>query len=1222
MRKQATMSHSRSKPSVIVGVGASAGGIQAFQKFLKGVPSDTDAAIVLVMHLDPHRPSGLARALRPSTPLPIVEAGNGVRIEAGKIYVIVADSTLTVHDGKLHSESPRASGSPRQTIDTFLQALARDAGERAVGVVLSGTASDGAAGLKAIQEAGGQTFAQDGSAEFSGMPDAAVEAGAVDRVLAPEKIMAAVVETFGRAKGMAEPGKLAAVVERLRSESNIDFDRYKPAMLGRRIRRRMALMGVNTLDTYVEMLDDQPEELQALLQDLLINVTAFFRDQKGYEALRKHAFPEIAKADPASIRIWVPGCSTGEEAYSIAMELLDFMEETGVERTVQVFATDVDEPALTVARAAVYPPDAVKQIGEERTRRFFRRRADGTLEAKRPLRDACIFARHDLTGDPPFSKLDLISCRNVLIYLGADVQRRLMPVFQYALKEGGFLSLGPAESAAGAREMFKEVARGTHLYRRLPGAAARPAEGYTFNKGTVEGTKPERQAPAMALLQDEVDRVRLDLHAPPSIVVDEADRVLLVSGDVGNFLVPTPGRPDTTAAKMVRDELQADFESALTEARAEQGRVRRERIPFETQGGMREVTLDIMPLEGPSGPVHLVTFETPPAPAPTQRTEGDSSEVQRLRAALLAQKLHHQVVMRRLEAANEELQNTQEEFMASNEEYQSTNEELETAKEELQSSYEELTTVNDQLRAHTDELSNLYTDLENIVASLEVPLLIVGPDLAIRRVADPQGLIARIIPADIGRSLADLRVNLPGIDLAGMAKEAMRTGEVQHAEVQDRNGRWQQVRVRPYAKPNDSKAGGVIVLLDVHAQKTEALAHRRARVLAETVIATTPAPLLLLDDKMGVVTANDAFCSAFDCEETSMRGQNLFTALDGSWDIPDLKNLLKDTIQRHEGFANVQIEHPFPGLGNRILRLSGRPIPPDTDRPEMVLLTIIDETERLAAVEELDSLRTEQLERLVQLNQFKAEFIGMAAHELAGPLTPMQVQLKVIEKGGVDAAQAKALEVARRNLNAIMLLVKDMLMAARFQAGRLELGLETVELAPLVEEVAQAYRAVADEKAITIKTDLQAATVPADQHHIERVVSNLLSNAVKYTPEGGRVEVMLVTKGKEAVLRVTDTGLGLSKEDLRALFEPFKRMHEGKTNAPGTGLGLYICNGIVELHGGTLEAESAGPDQGSTFTVRLPLRRHSGKRSQGNAGAADGMAGARQPAAADVAPVG
>jgi two-component system CheB/CheR fusion protein len=931
-------------------MGASAGGFEAFKQLLEKLPPDTKMAFVLVQHLDPSHESKLTDLLSHATSLPLLEARDRLAVAPGHVYVMAPNTGMVIKHGILRV-TPRAATGHNLPVDRFLQSLAEDQGQRAIGVILSGTASDGAMGVQAIKIAGGITFAQDEeTAKYPGMPRNAVATGCVDFVMPPAAIAQELahigehpyVHLAGAEAAMADDG-LMTVFRLMRTRTGVDFTHYKPATIQRRIQRRMALHRLKRLADYTQLLQTKPGESEALYADLLINVTGFFRDAEVFQALRKRVFPRLISGRPESepIRIWVPGCSTGEEVYSLAIGLLEHLGSVADRVPIQIFGTDISEKALEKARAGFYPENIDSNLSPALLRRFFVR-ATGGYRVSKAVRERCVFAPHDLIKDPPFSNLDLISCRNVLIYFGPLLQKRILPTFHYALKPGGYLLLGKSETINGFANLFAVVDKPHRIFSPKVTTTRTSFEFMSANRPPQPAVAVRSPAPSGSTEPDvkkEADRLLMGRFAPPSVLVNEDMEILQFRGHTGPFLEHEAGAANLNLLRMVREDLALELRAALTKARKQGTPVRHSCLDRDTGAGRKTVAIEVIPMrKGQPHERHFLILFAESAepgaasalPLPAERRES----VVRLRQELSTTRESHREIVEELQTANEELKAVNEEIQSS----KSTNEEMETAKEELQSANEELSTVNDELQTRTIELGQLNDDLINLLASVNIPILVLGSDLRIRRFTPMAEKILGLLPTDVGRAFTSLRLPLDMPHLEQMITAAMEDLSVKQRDVQHRDGHWYALQVRPYRTTDNRIDGAVIALWDVDVAKHALQQVRDARDYSEAIFQTVSNPLLVLDGHLRVQVANKAFYRMFEVEKPATEGRSLFDLGNGQWNLPRIRRLLKQVLTSHAKIDAFRVERDFPKIGHRAILLTARRMADETtDTPPLLL---------------------------------------------------------------------------------------------------------------------------------------------------------------------------------------------------------------------------------------------------------------------------------------------
>jgi two-component system CheB/CheR fusion protein len=828
---------------LIVGVGGSAGGLEAYTELLEALPANPNLALLLVSHLDPGQKSHLVEILSRVCKMPVQEAAEGMKVEVDRVFVIPPGTTMTILDGHL-TLSPRPPRTvPHMPIDQLFRSLAAIQKSHSAGVVLSGNGSDGAIALQAIKAAGGVTFAQDEqSARHPSMPRAAALDGNVDHVMRPRDIARELERIARHPYSQTDEAPTAPeapardpvidILDLLRARTGVDFTHYKQTTIRRRILRRMALRNFQTPAEYLTLLRTDAAEVQNLYQDFLIRVTQFFRDLEAFEALKEKVFPLLLKnrSAEAPVRIWIAGCATGEEAYSVAMCLLEFLDGRPEPLGVKILATDLNEAALEKARAGVYLDNIELDVSPERLRRFFVR-VEGHYQISKAVRELCVFSRHNMATDPPFSRIDLVSCRNVLIYMDAALQKRVMPLLHYALNPHGFLFLGSSENVGSASDLFEVVDARHRLFARNSAASA-PLD---FNANVSAEGRPrpigrEEGQPLWTALdvQKEADRVLMARYAPVGVVVDETMIVLQFRGRTASYLEPAPGMATLDLFRMLREGLLAEVRSATNQAKAENAVVTREGVQLTEGGGTRSIRVEVVPFKVPPSGVRffLVLFQDVPAgfaPAPPTEAPPSQSDIKaaQLQQEISALREYLQSVIEEQESTNEELKSANEEILSANEELQSTNEELQTAKEEAQSANEELSTVNEELRHRNAELARVNNDLINLLSGVGLPIVMVGRDLRIRRFTPLAEKAFNLIPTDVGRPISDMKPNLQLDDFPGMIAEVIDSLTPYEGEVKDRTGRWFSLRIRPYVTLDNKIDGASIVLVDVDAVRRQ-----------------------------------------------------------------------------------------------------------------------------------------------------------------------------------------------------------------------------------------------------------------------------------------------------------------------------------------------------------------------------------------------------------------
>ncbi|KFI22737.1 chemotaxis protein CheB [Nitrosococcus oceani] len=1071
-----------SPPFSIVGIGASAGGIEALQTFFEALPEEPGVAFVVIIHLDPEQSSELAPILARKTPMPVEEVQGNCALEPNHIYVISPNQQLELtdsHIGAFPFEQPRGQRAP---IDTFFRSLAKQYGD-GFAIILSGSGSDGAVGVKAIKEQGGLILVQlPTEARFDGMPRAAIATGMVDFVLPTRELAQRLPELIEGRRHIYEKladetqiqdrdSLLKSIFAHLQRKVGYDFSKYKRPTILRRLARRMQIQHQQTLNDYLNFLRQNPEESRALFEELLISVTTFFRDPEAWETLRTQLIPRLfeEKAPDTPLRIWVPGCATGEEAYTLAILLLEEAERRGVPPDIQIFATDLDEGALATARAGYYPSAIQADLSDERLRRYFR--VEGNhYRLTGEVRNCVLFAIHSLLQDPPFSHLDLISCRNLLIYLDRDLQNQVFAIMHYGLRRGGYLFLGASENAEG--ENFRAIERSHRLFQArqtlgqrppIPLLLAAPGRSRTLIPSPASSTTPAR-----------IHRQLLEKLAPPSLLVDEHHQVIHLSNAVGRFLQPAGGPPSQEITTLVRPALQAALSMALYHAFEHNKPSLSPFTPVPFNGTPRQVAVLVQPrpTAADQEKIALVIFlegDKEPPPVEQNLSEETASlpmvhrlqeELRQARAQLLTRQEQAETSSQDLRVANEELQSI-------NEEYRSTAEELETSQEELQSINEELQTVNNELKTKLEETSRSRNDLENLLAATEIGTLFLDRQLNIHRFTPPVTKLFPITTHDYGRPITDFTDRLAYDQLEADAHHVLHTLIPIERELRHQQGRWYLARIYPYRNPEERIVGLIVTFMDI--------SHR------------------------------------------------------------------KENEERQQQLA-----------------------------------------QKLA----------QQTKQLQEQDRQKDQFLALLGHELRNPLAVIfnTTELLIRENGATRHVQ-HGIALISRQAKHLGRLVDDLLNLTRINSGQIKLSKTTLELQDSITSAIDQTRPQIEWGRHQLTVDLPASPLylEADSERLTQIIANLLSNAAHYTKPGGKITVTARQVEEQILIQVRDTGIGFAPEQLPQLFKPFERLPSATAHhRSGLGLGLNLARRLAELHQGSLEGFSAGPGQGSEFTLRLP----------------------------------
>ncbi len=1161
----------------IVGVGSSAGGLEAFSQMLTALPADSGMAVVFVEHLDAPRESTLPPLLEQKSNLPVLPVMDGIAVQPNHVYITPANARISIQDGVLRLTERAVTPEP---IDYFFQSLAADCKEAAMGVILSDGA-DGVAGLEAIKAQGGICFAQDhASARVTGT--CGVCAGMLDYALPPLKIAAELLR-IARSKPMiarsgldspawSSEGAFRELLLLLRNHTGVDFNQYKPDIIHARIARRMLLKKFLAEATYVQWARNNAAELEALFQDILAHVTGFFRDREALGILEGRIISLLMKQSrtQAGLRIWVPGCSTGEEAYSIAMALSEYMSKHRIKLPVRIFATDINEVFIRQARAGVYGSRKTANLSAERLKHFFVEAPDGYQVAE-SIREMCTFARHDLARDPPFSNIDLISCQNVLAHFEPTLQEKVVADFHYSLHNGGFVLVDQSETLKPFHRLFSSSKGMGKFYgkRALPSSLKPPSS--LVAPFAVKLPPAAKIEPPQADLPREAERIVWTHYGHAGVIADENLHVTHFRGDTSAYLAPASSAAGLDLLKILRRELLADFRTAFQKAKKKNTPVLTKCIPLASTNRPREVCLEIVPLTSVSALRHyLVLFNealNPPVASSTHKRQS----VTGLQRELSITYRNLQAIIEDRETKNEQLRALNEEFVSNNEELQSANEELETAREELQCANQELVTLSEQQASRNAELARTNDDLTNVLDGVQIPILLLDSDRQVRRFTPSAGRMFNLLPTDLGRAIDDLRSNLAVPDLPQLISRAVETLTPQECEVRDLRGRYYSMSVRPYRRHDHKIDGVLIALFDTDAMKRSIEETRRARDYALAIVETVREPLVVLDSSFRVVTANRSFFAAFQLAAEEVDQRAIFELADGAWNDPGLRGLLEKLLPDNAPFSDFKLSSAFPKIGFRTLVLNARRLEWEGNSPGMILVAVEDLTERELTTEALRQSR-ERLRHLtaglITAQEEERKRIARDLHDdLNQRLAMITVELETLERKPPRAA-----EVMRRRLETVRLRIASISDDIRQTAHQLHPS--TVDHLGLSAAMRSLCADVAKSENIQVRCRERNVhkTVPADVALcLYRVAQEAIHNVVKHSG-ARRVRISLINGKSRVLLSIRDEGRGFDYE-------------LSKTNK---GLGIVNMEERARLVGGKLSIRSV-PGKGTRVVLEVPL---------------------------------
>lgn len=1182
------------QPTFIVGIGASAGGLEALERFFERMPVETGMAFVVVQHLSPDFRSLTDELLARRTKIRIHRVEDGMPVERDAMYLMPPKKDMIIANGRLLLTDKDLTQGMTLPIDHFFRSLAQDAGDRGIAVVLSGTGSDGSRGIRDIHEAGGLVLVQaEETAKFDGMPKSALKTGVVDAALAPEEMYATLLKYIKHPLCPEPAPALPPVPENamdmvfrlLRQAGDIDFSCYKPTTVMRRIERRLLMAGSHDLDDYVRQLSGNPVELNALYKDLLIGVTKFFRDAPAFATLERNLLAQMLERLPRNdeFRVWVAGCATGEEAYSLGILIQEQIELLNKPINTKIFATDVHGGSLETASTGAYDEASLADVPPARLRRFFVAKGD-RFHVSPELRKIVVFAHHNVIKDAPFTKLDLISCRNLLIYFQPHAQKKVLSLFHFGLKPHGILLLGPSESPGELNDEFDVVDSHWRIYRKRRNvrlaSAISLAPALERPRASSLPLSPSANATASAHIDHPlhgVYDVLLDEFLPPSILVSEDRHVLQTMAGGGRYLQHRDGLFSADILDMVDPNLRLALTGALQRLFRESKPVTYKSLRVTRDDGECLVHLIVRPVQNRRSHVNLAlicleqvnksdlaTF----TPQEIDLEQANSEHLLSLEAELRYTKENLQATIEELETSNEELQATNEELVASNEELQSTNEELHSVNEELY-------TVNGEYHRKINELTVLTADMDNLLASTELYLIFLDRNMAIRKFTPSIAESFNLLPQDVGRRIDSFTHSIEHPTLKEDLQHVLTTENMVERQVRDRRGKHYLLRVLPYRAPG-SVDGVVLTMVDITTLKeTQAEVHRKDQYLT-AILRNSPNALYVMDLAGHYIVVDDSFRRLASQDPLGKTPRELFPA--------EAANRIMDQIQKvaREG-KPVQCEANFIVQGEARDFLTVKfPLRDDEGQVIAVGGTKTDVTQLKAAeAKALEAVKQREL------------FLAMMSHELRNPLAAIRGAVRLMDRAGIDSASAReALAVINRRSQHMARLLDDLLDVARITQNRIEMKREVCDLAQLAHDVTEEVRATFQDRGITLTIQPPHAPmlVDGDWHRLQQLQVNLLLNGAKFTPPGGRVWYTLGREGDEAVIRVRDTGVGIPPAMLEKVFDLFVQMENRlDRSGGGIGVGLSLVRSIAEKHGGRVRAYSDGVDKGSEFVVWLPL---------------------------------
>ena len=1180
---------------------------------------------MVAQHLSPSHRSMLMELLARETTLEVKEISRNQRPRADVIYITPPNRHVELQSGLLTVRKPKIRSGPQPSVDLLFASLALECEERAIGVVFSGTGSDGARGVQAIRAAGGITFAHDHTAKYNGMPNAAIATGCVDLVLPPAEVATRIphlLEGNVRHAALKEPEKAstsntyADICAVIRTHTNIDFTNYRSSTILRRLSRRMNLLHLANLESYLALLGRDPGEIERLVRELLIGVTSFFRDTSVWERLGETVDKLVQSKDGSdSVRVWVPGCASGEEAYTIAVLFAEAMRKLNKRVKVQIFASDLDAEALMVGRRGIYPSSAAEQVDPKLLRRYFTPLAS-EFSVKQPIREMIVFSRHNLVQDPPFSRIDLISCRNLFIYFAPDLQRRILERFHYALNPAGTLLLGKSEAIAEPSELFELVDRSHKLFKATVTAAS------PFRPSAFTPLKHSAASPAGKLLknprsrEDRANEVVAKIFGPPAVIVNSEDKPVHISGAVKPYLTVPTGSSEFDVFSLIEEDLRAELRALLLRCRREEVVVRSRVHTGEHQGDRWQYRIVIHPHndDETDEKLSIVAFMT--VRALLEEAEESVEEIEQqdqvreLEHELLAMREHLHTMVNELETSNEELQSLNEELQSSNEELQSANEELETSNEELQSTNEELTTVNEEIVVKSDALNEANSFQSSILESISNAVIVTDQKLRVQRYNAAAQKIFKLDEHSVGESLALIKTRFRMPDLRPLVEEVIRDGQPRNKAIRSRqNDRYFDLGVQPCMNDQRLIIGAVLVLNDVsRLAKANAKLRRSRGELAEAmelrsaILDTTPAQIAVLDRVGTIIVVNDAWRD-FSRENggTDRRfgvGTNYLQICEGviveeDHEADEVSAKLRDVLAGRAKYAEVRYACHSP-TEKRWFKCIMRGAEAENEQMGALIMHINITSEVL--LEESMAVARRMAE---EASAAKSSFLANMSHELRTPLNAIIGFADMIgaETFGPHSSD-KYSEYGRDISNAadhLLRMINHILDLSKIESGQLQLDEKLVDVAGCQRSVFKLFEQGAKTNHVRLESRM-SRNLPrllADEGAISQILINLIGNAVKFTGEEGTVtcSARIERASGSLKLEVADDGIGIAKEDLERISEPFAQVRSTLTsNNSGVGLGLSLVHGLARQHQAKVDIHS-DLGQGTRVVLTFPRSR-------------------------------
>lgn len=1197
----------------VVGIGASAGGLEALEQFFTMMPTASNMAFVVIQHLSPDFDSLMPELLSRNTKMKVCQIQNGMKLLPGCVYLNPPKYIVSISKGQLFIKEQDPLYKVNLTINSFLESLAEDMQDKSIAIILSGTGSDGLRGCRSVKEAGGIVISQDiETAKFNGMPKSVITANICDFILPPAKIPEILLKYTGQSSLISvitdEEQKLdettdllTQIYQMIKNRFTIDFSLYKQSTVLRCLDRRIRICQIPTLEEYHSYLRDNPKEIDNLYKSLLIGVTRFFRDTDAFQVIKNRVIPEIVerKPDNSIVRVWVAGCSTGEEAYSLAILFREYLDANQRNISVKIFATDIDTNAIEYASTGIYPDSIANEISLDLLNRYFIKKRDGYYISKY-IREMVIFSTHNVINNPPFHKIDLLTCRNLLIYFQPSLQARIISTFQFALETNGFMFLGASESTGEMSNFFSTYDAKYKIFKRKDMKKRPLVDDFSvISTGMMlhQSKTAEEYFTRIPKINVEMEDIYLKLIEeclPPSVLVDENGELVHTSGDVDKYLKVPRGKVYYDIQKMVPKELSTALGTAISKVKKERKVVTYTNIKVKVNEEHLNINLIVKPLfTKKSGILFLVIFEEITNSSDLTEHVDNFNTVSELQERIADLEQELQYTKESLQSSIEEIETSSEELQSANEELLVSNEELHSTNEELQSVNQELMVVNTQYQYKIQELADLNNDMTNFLNSTTIGTIFLDTNLCVRKFTPAITKEINLIEQDIGRPISHISHNLINEDLVQESRRVMENLVPIEKEIKSSTNRWYILKYSPYRTSENVIKGIVLSLVDITLRKQVELELLNSRERYESLVELSPFAILVIRDDC-ILFSNTA---GFDLFQVKNRDQFIGSKISTFLPVKELMLPEGDTLD--SGNKLLPVEECFTRKDGSVVHVDvySMTFSMDGEASQLIILRDITFTKLENELRQENENRKKLLEEAHALDNLKSNFFSNLSHELRTPLNVIMSSLQLLKAQGemnhsLTAQQEKYYKIMTQNCYRQLRLVNNMIDITKIDSGFFDIKLKNHNIVSVIRSITLSVSEYIKSKGIGLvfDADTNERVIACDLDSFERIMLNLLSNSVKFTKKGGMINVIIENKKDSIIISVKDTGIGIQKEKQAIIFDRFRQVDKSLTrNNEGSGIGLSLVKSLVEMHGGQISVESEY-GYGTTFIIEMPVR--------------------------------